>query len=86
MLTNLSAVRLTEGQINKLEATLQESLQSPTIDFAVLNLAQRIYNRTPLPFGDSDQANENDAGFQWRAAFPAQRDSCRQYGRYPEYL
>lgn len=91
VLTNLSVVSLTEGQIDELEATysvdlstatarsrsftyrvvvrrdvtieatLQESLQSPTIDFAVLNLAQQIYDRTPLPLGNSDQVNETDS-------------------------
>lgn len=51
------------------EATVHESAQSDVLDFAALQLSERIYGREPLVLGDSDTIAQRDNVYAY--GFPA---------------
>ena len=59
------------------EATVHENAQSDVLDFAALQLSEKIYGRQPLVLGDSDAIKQRDNVYAY--GFPADSISNKNF-------
>lgn len=61
----------------KVEATVHENVRSEVMDFALVKLNEKVYDRKPLSLGDSDAAQIKDAVYAM--GFPGDSLTTREY-------
>lgn len=61
----------------KVEATVHENVKSKVMDFALVKLKEKVYDRKPLSLGDSDAVQIKDAVYAM--GFPGDSVTTREY-------